>query len=198
MPGSRQDLRQQLSALAFQQAGYFTAAQALEVGYSYQAQKYHADHGNWVRVQRALFRLPGWPSEATDAYARWSVWSRGCGVVSHESALTAHDLSDVNPAQVHLTVPADFRASDSAVVLHRGEVPSDDIEQRPGWRVTAPLRTLIDVAGSDTPLEFVEDAVADALERGLVTPRRLTSGATSRGGRAAERLPDVLARIGAG
>lgn len=196
MPGSRQDLRQQLSALAFQQAGYFTAAQALDVGYSYQAQKYHVDHGNWVRVQRALFRLPGWPSEATDAYARWSVWSRDRGVVSHESALSVYDLSDVNPAQIHMTVPADFRASDSAVVLHRGEVPSDDTEQRPGWRVTAPLRTLIDVAGSDTPIEFVEDAVADALERGLVTPRRLSSGAESRGGRAAKRLPDVLARIG--
>lgn len=59
MPGSRQDLRQQLSAVAFAQAGYFTAAQALSIGYSYQAQKYHADHGNWVRVQRRSSGYPG-------------------------------------------------------------------------------------------------------------------------------------------
>ncbi len=192
MPGSRQDLRQQLHALAFGQAGYFTAAQALDLGYSYQAQKYHADHGNWVRVQRALFRLPGWPSEATDAYARWSVWSRGQGVISHESALSVHDLSDANPAKVHLTVPTTFRATDDALVLHRGDVPDDDVEQRSGWRVTAPRRTLVDIADSDSPQEILDDAVADALERGLVTPRRLLSSVEARGPRAHARLSDAV------
>ncbi len=86
MPGPTQDLRRQLNGLAFAQAGYFTAAQALGIGYSCQAQKYHADHGNWVRVDRALFRLPGWPSTAHDTYARWNLWSGRRGVVSHESA----------------------------------------------------------------------------------------------------------------
>lgn len=190
MPGSRQDLRQQLQGLAFSQAGYFTAAQALDVGYSYQAQKYHADHGNWLRVQRALFRLPGWPSEPTDAYARWSVWARGLAVVSHESALSVHDLSDVNPARVHLTVPPAFRASDDAVVLHRAEVPADDLEQRSGWRVTTPLRTLVDVAVSATPQEILDDAVTEALDRAIVTPRRLRERIG--GGRAEARLARAL------
>lgn len=197
MPGSRQDLRQQLSALAFAQAGYFTAAQAVEVGYTYQAQKYHVDHGNWVRVQRGLFRLPGWPSDATDTYARWSVWSRGQGVVSHESALSVHDLSDANPARVHLTVPSTFRAIEDALALHRGTVPEEEIEQRSGWRVTTPPRTLVDVAASDTPLEFVEDAVASALERGLTTRKRLLRGAESRGGRARVRLSEALTQVDA-
>lgn len=197
MPGSRQDLRQQLSAVAFAQAGYFTAAQALEVGYSYQAQKYHVDHGNWVRVQRALFRLPGWPSEASDTYARWSVWSRGEGIVSHESALAVHDLSDVNPVRVHLTVPGAFRSRDDAVVLHRGQVLGGEVEQRSGWRVTTALRTLVDVAGWDTPMELVEGGVSDALERGLTTSRRLDAAADARGGRARTRLSEVLARVDA-
>lgn len=195
MPGSRQDLRQQLSTLAFSQAGYFTAAQALAVGYTYQAQKYHVDHGNWVRVQRALFRLPGWPSNADDTYARWSVWSRGEGVISHESAMSVLELSDVNPAHVHLTVPATFRAADDAVVLHRGVVSDDEAEQRSGWRVTTALRTLVDVAGSDTLMETVEDGVRDALERGLTTRRRLQLGADERGGRARSRMSDLLARV---
>lgn len=197
MPGSRQDLRQQLSTLAFNQAGYFTAAQALEIGYTYQAQKYHVDHGNWVRVQRALFRLPGWPSDATDTYARWSVWSRGQGVVSHESALSVHDLSDVNPARVHVTVPSSFRAADDALILHRGALPEEDIEQRSGWTVTTPVRTLVDVAGSDTPLEILEGAVVDAFERGLATPRRLLRNAGDRRAKAHVRISDVLQRMDA-
>jgi len=77
MPTPRQDLRRALHAVAFQQAGYFTAAQALEVGYSYQAQKYHADAGNWLRVDRALFRLPEWPADADDIYVRWTLLGLG-------------------------------------------------------------------------------------------------------------------------
>ncbi|WP_252974584.1 type IV toxin-antitoxin system AbiEi family antitoxin domain-containing protein [Janibacter melonis] len=191
MPGSRQDLRQQLQALAFAQAGYFSAAQARDVGYSYQAQKYHVDHGNWVRVDRALFRLVGWPGGADDTYARWSVWSEGRGVVSHESALAVHDLSDANPARVHLTVPRTFRKADGAVVLHPGDLQDDDVESRSGWRVTSPVRTLVDVADSDTPQETVDTAVADAIARGVTTPRRLLARA-NRATRAAARLSDAL------
>lgn len=98
---------------------------------------------------------------------------------------------------MHLTVPATFRAADDAVVLHRGEVPGNDLEQRSGWRVTTALRTLVDVAGSDTPLEIVEDGVRDALERSLTTGRRLRAGADARRGRAKSRMSDVLARVDA-
>ncbi len=86
----RLDLRRRLNELAFGQAGYFTASQAKAVGYTYQAQKYHVDRGNWSRIDRALFRLPGWPSAAEDVYARWWVWSEGLGVISHESQQPAH------------------------------------------------------------------------------------------------------------
>ncbi|MDR0991263.1 MAG: type IV toxin-antitoxin system AbiEi family antitoxin domain-containing protein [Propionibacteriaceae bacterium] len=54
MANSRQVLRRRLETIAFTQAGFFTAAQALEAGYSYQAQKYHVDAGNWVRVDPEL------------------------------------------------------------------------------------------------------------------------------------------------
>jgi hypothetical protein len=37
MPADRRDLRRQLFALAATQGGYFTAAQARQIGYSYQA-----------------------------------------------------------------------------------------------------------------------------------------------------------------
>lgn len=91
--GSSRDLRRHLHEMAFGQAGYFTAAQAVSIGYTYQAQKYHVDRGNWMRVDRGLFRLSGWPSDPDDSYARWTVWSGGRGVVSHTSALAVHDLS---------------------------------------------------------------------------------------------------------
>lgn len=58
------------------------------------------------------------------------------GVVSHETALSPHDISDANPARVHLTVPKGFRASDPAVVTHIEEIDAHDFEVRGSWRLT--------------------------------------------------------------
>lgn len=173
MPGVRQDLRRALHAVAFAQAGYFTAAQAKTVGYSYQAQKYHVDHGNWMRVDRGLFRLPEWPSSPEDVYARWVTWSGGRAVISHDSALAVHGLSDLNPAKIHLTVPKGFRAKDDAVVTHTAALTVDDIEQRGSFPVTTVERTLFDVAASPQSQEIVDQAVADAVRMELTTVRRL-------------------------
>lgn len=192
MPGTRQDLRRVLHGHAFEQAGYFTAAQARADGYTYQAQKYHVDHGNWLRVDRALFRLPGWPSDPEDGFVRWTLWSGGRGVISHDSALALHDLSDVNPARVHMTVPPGFRARHDAVRTHRGELPDDDVEQRRGYAVTTLDRTLLDVAGSDASQEIIDAAVADALERGLTTRARLRRRAVATSDRAALGIERAL------
>lgn len=192
MPGTRQDLRLALQKLAFGQSGFFTAAQALEVGYSYQAQKYHVDHGNWLRIDRGLFRLPDWPAGTSDPYIRWTLWSGERGVVSHQSALSVYELSDLDPRHVHLTVPPGFKASDPAVVTHVGELQAGDVEQRDGFRVTTPLRTLVDVAASDIAQEHVDLAVAEARERGLVSARRLREAADANGDRASARVERAL------
>lgn len=193
MPGPSQDLRRQLQQLAFGQAGYFTAAQAKDIGYSYQAQKYHADHGNWQRVDRGLFRLPGWPSEGSDTYVRWALWSDGRGVISHDSALAIHDLSDANPSRVHLTVPPGFRAQDDAVVVHIGQLDDRDVEHRGGWSLTTVDRTLIDIAGGDAAQGIVTQAVVDALDRSMTTRRRLLRLSADATDRSALRLERALA-----
>ncbi|MCL2784309.1 MAG: hypothetical protein FWD55_02515 [Propionibacteriaceae bacterium] len=190
---NRQDLRRQLEALAFNQAGYFTAAQALDVGYTYQAQRYHATTGNWVRVDRGLFRLPHWPSAPEDEYVRWTLWSRSLGVLSHESALRIYDLSDVDPPKIHLTVPPSFRAKDPMVITYPQELPEEDIEQRQAWQVTTPLRTLADVSGSDLSQEHVNQAVREALDRGLATRGAILRRSDVLTDRAALRLERALA-----
>jgi len=166
-------LRRSLNALAMYQAGYFTAAQALEVGYSYQSQKYHVEHGNWDRVGRGLFRLPDWPARDEDRYVLWRLRSHDQAVVSHESALVIYDLGDANPARLHLTLPLGFRAKDTAVVIHRSTLPPGDVEDRDGYRITSVQRTLFDVASGEMTQEQLDVAVADAVKRGLVTPLRL-------------------------
>ncbi|MFN8187885.1 MAG: hypothetical protein U0R69_12525 [Gaiellales bacterium] len=188
----RTDLRRQLAAVARQQSGYFTAAQALRVGYGYPAQKYHTDRGNWLRVDRGIYRLPEWPTGPHDDLVRWSLWSGHRAVVSHETALAVHGLGDVDPVRAHLTVPPRFRARAKGVVLHRGELESRDVQQHEGYRVTTPLRALVDVAAGALELDQLGRAIGEALDRGMVTRRQLREGADRLGPRAALRIERAL------
>ena len=188
----RQDLRRSLAAPAATQSGYFSAAQALGVGYSYQAQKFHADRGNWIRVDRGLFRLPEWPVGTHDDLVRWSLWARGRAVVSHETALAVHELGEANPTAVHLIVPANFRSTAAGVVLHRGAVDEHDIWEHEGFRVTSPLRTLLDVAASHLDLDQLASALVDGCAKDPTLEQTIIGRARELGPRAATRLHQAL------
>jgi predicted transcriptional regulator of viral defense system len=191
----RNALRQRLVEVASTQAGYFSAGQALEAGYSYPAQHYHALNENWLRVGRGIFRLPEWPSSPHEDLVRWTLWSGQKGVVSHESALAVHELGDVNPASVHLSVPPGFRAKAEGVVLHRAIVEPAERQEHSGFWVTTPLRSLIDIASGSIDLDQVVTALVEAQRRGLVTAKRLRARADAAGDRAALRIERALAAI---
>lgn len=200
MLSSRADLQQRLWALAGEQSGYFTAAQAKGLGYAYPQQSYHVGQGNWTRVERGLFRLPHFPTGQHDDLVRASLWSHRngtpSGVVSHESATAVHDLGELDPIRTHLTVPPLFRAQHPAVVLHRGILDEVDVETRSGFLVTTPARTLVDVAWSLSDADQVENALHDALDRHLVTPRAVRAAADRAPAEAARRIERVLSLAG--
>ena len=173
----RRDLRRRLFSEASEQAGYFTAAQAKSLGYSYQAQAHHVAAGNWTRVDRGLFRLTDWIPDVHDDLVRWSLWSKSRAVVSHESALSVHGVGEFEAPRVHLTVPPGFSMKDDAVVLHRDTLRDVDIEDRTGFRVTTPLRSIVDVASLGVDEEQLSRAIADGRERGLFTLRALRTSA---------------------
>jgi predicted transcriptional regulator of viral defense system len=170
----RAENTRQLHQIAVAQGGYFTAVQARQAGYAYSQQYFHVARGNWLRIERGLFRLRDFPSTDREDLIRWSLWSRNQqgvpqAIVSHETALAVHELSDVMPARVHLTVPRRFRKNVPAgCVLHRASLAPDDVEARVGYRLTTPLRTLLDVADSPLSQEHLDVAVRGALQRGLV------------------------------
>lgn len=191
-------LRRALLAIAGEQSGYFTAAQAREAGYSYQAQRYHVEHGDWLRVARGIYRLPEWPPGQHEDLVRWTLWSGSRAVVSHASALAVHELGDVMPASVHLTVPGGFRAKAEGVLLHVGEVRPEDLERREGFSVTIPLRSIFDAAANGLEVDQLSRVIADAIERGLTTKRILRSRSDGFGPQAALAIERALGEETAG
>lgn len=169
----------ELTALATEQGGYFTAKQAQEYGYDYPYLQYHLKAGNFERSGHGLYRLPVVPPSEYDDLIRLSFWSRDRkdvpqGVFSHETALGLHELGELLPKKIHLTVgPAFRKQAPKGCVLHKSKLNKDEIEERSGFNVTTPLRTLIDIATGTTSQEQLDKAVAEALAKGLVRKKSL-------------------------
>lgn len=187
--GDPREARRRLYEIARVQGGYFTAAQAQQAGYSRRVHHYHVQRGNWVRIERAIYRLPEWPAVEHEDLIRWTLWSGGKAVVSHDMAMAVHELGDVLPAKVHLTVPRSFRKRAGGIaILYRSSLSPEDIEERYGFRVTTPLRTILDAARAAMDVERLSGAVRDAVQRGLVTRGRLSEALRRLTGSAADRL----------
>lgn len=154
------------------QQGMFTTKQAAEAGYSPQLLVHHVHAGKLVRVRRGLYRLVHFPpGEHEELVVAW-LWSERAGVLSHQTALALHGLSDVLPAQVHLTLPSAFRHRrfrvPAGVVLHHADVAPEDCAWCGAVPVTTPRRTLSDCANEGLTPELLRQAARQALRRGLV------------------------------
>jgi predicted transcriptional regulator of viral defense system len=195
--GARPDF-EALFATASEQAGYFTAAQAKAAGYSWPLLSYHARRGRFVRVARGLYRLRDYPSSPREELI--AAWLRLApdAAISHESALELLDLSDIIPDSIHLTVPRARRrlARQPGVVTHTTTRPLDagEVITREGVRLTAPARTILDVAESGGAPEQVVRATRDAIDRGLTTPAGIRAAAGSRGRRVKHLIETALSR----
>ena len=172
-----------LFAVAEGQQGYFTSKQATNAGYQLGSQAHHVKSGNWMRVERGIYRLTRFPQSSEEQLVIYALWSRNRagepeGVYSHQTALSIHELSDVNPAKLHLTVPAAFRRTakpPNVLVLHRSNLNPKDIELRQGFAVTRPLRTIADLAVAEsTARDLVQQALMEGRRSGVITAREIS------------------------
>lgn len=186
-----------LTTLAASQGGYFTAKQAAAIGYTAPKRHYHVHAGNWVRERRGIFRFSTQPLPTRPDLVTWWLWSRNRqdepqGVYSHQTALSIHELTDVMPSRLHMTVPRTFRRSaviPKVLVLHQADVPPSETERIDGVPVTKALRTLMDVAASgEVPLPELRLAFAEAIRSGKITRAEVAAAKGDAGQRDVLRL----------
>jgi len=162
---------------ASEQQGYFTTFQAIIAGFQDATHPYHVKRGDWIREWRGIYRIARYPSSETGQYALWSLWSRNRkgvpqGVYSHETALSLFELSDIMPDKLHMTVPPIFRRHSEipgVLVLHRGLVAPEEIEEREGYKVARPARAIVDLIVDETvSINIVRQAFKESKQRGMV------------------------------
>jgi predicted transcriptional regulator of viral defense system len=183
MRKARKAAAKRLYEIAEVQNGFFTTKQAKGAGFAENTHPYHVHAGNWVREHRGIYRLASFPRGERPDLMLWSLWSRNRGeaaqgVYSHQTGLSLHDLSDVMPANLHMTVPRSFRRNSEiprVIVLHFADLPQSDIGVVHGVRVTRPMRTILDVlAGGEMPLATLRQALLEGLRRGLIRRSEIT------------------------
>jgi len=159
------------------QEGYFTTRQAAEAGYSSQLLLKHIRAGRVARTRRGIYRLVHFPAgEHEELVTAW-LWSERSGVVSHQTALALHGLSDALPAHVHLTLPRTWRSRrfrvPAGVVLHHADVSPDERAWFGAVPTTNPRRSLNDCAREAMSPDLLRQAAQQAIRRGLVTKAEL-------------------------
>lgn len=200
---SRTEKLQLLFELAAGQAGYFTATQARELGYSARSLMHHVAAGHVERVSRGFYRLVGVPAgPREDIVAAWLKLAPRHAVVSHETALALYDLAPSRAHDIHLTLPRRYRPrtpyAASAVALHTTTLPlrRDEVSIRFGVRVTSPARTIADIANVGADPSVVIAATARALKTGLLSVDELREAATRRPARVRELVDRAIREAG--
>src|SRR5258708_3274658 len=182
MAQSHREASRRLFEIAEQQQGFFTTKQAKGAGFAENTHPYHVQVGNWIREHRGIYRLALFPMTDRPELVLWSLWSRNRneeveGVYSHHTALSLYDLSDLNPAKLHMTVPTDFRRNSvipGILVLHYADLPETDITTAHGFKFTRALRTILDLIEAGTvEKNFVRQALKQAVERGIITRQQI-------------------------
>lgn len=149
--------------LAMDQHGFVTTEQALDEGISSANLSMMVSRGRLQRVAHGVYRVPQVSRTDRDEYQLAVFWAgtpQAC--LSHETALSVRDLSDINPGKIHLTVPRTRRIRRSGgtrYVLHHEDLSPDEISWWEGIPVVTVRTAIRQCIESGVPTYLIKQAL---------------------------------------
>lgn len=133
--------RDELWDIATNQFGFVTARQATDAGIDKHAVQMLVHRGTLSRVGQGVYRFPKHPTGMHDPLMLAVLWTRAPeAALSHETALDAYGISDVNPDRIHVTIGKRRRlrrADGDGYVIHYEDLKPAQV----GWRQGIPTVT---------------------------------------------------------
>jgi predicted transcriptional regulator of viral defense system len=166
----------QIAGIAYDQHGLVTTADLAEAGLRPRTLVDYERRGLAERVAQGVYRLLGVPQGPMGELMAAAMWPMGLGVLSHETALDLHDLCDVNPARIDVTVPPRYRTHrlvPALYRLHRAELDAAEQTFVRGVPVVSPARAIADGIASGVRPGLIEQALRTASEQALITDDQL-------------------------
>lgn len=158
--------RDELWDIADSQCGFVTARQATDLGITKGALQMMVQRGTLDRAAFGVYRFPQYPVGEADQKMLAVLWTRAPeGALSHETALDAYGISDVNPHRIHVTVGTQRRlrrTGGDEYVIHYEDLAAGQV----GW-------------WQEIPAVTTKTAIEQCIEYG--TPTHLLRQAIERG-----------------
>jgi len=130
--------------------------------------------GKIERVAHGIYRFKQVPVTPMDKFMLATLWPSGRGVLSHETALELHELCDVNPDKIHVTVPPGYRPrrqGGNHYVIHSEMLEEPDLTWHEGIRIVTPATAIRQAIDTGVPLSLVRQAIDTSQRLGRV-PRK--------------------------
>ena len=175
MPRTRMD---ELYDLAEEHDGLLTSRDARRLGIKDSVLARLAQRGRLERASRGVYRIALYPTSRLGQYREAILWAQAGHhgpvriALSHETALSLYNVSDVNPSLVHLTVPKSARLrreSPAWITIHRADLTAQETGLHEGMPITTIERSIIDVLSTTRRADIARQAVSDALKEGLLS-----------------------------
>jgi predicted transcriptional regulator of viral defense system len=160
-----------LAEIAFDQHGYVTVRDAEQKGIDPHRLIEMARRGTIERVAHGIYRMPIIAPTGLEQLMEATLWPRGQGVLSHETALDLHDLCDINPSRVHVTVPRAYRLTRKVpqlYAIHHRDLDPAETTRHEGIAVVTPHRAILDGIETHVRGDLLRQAVETARRRGLI------------------------------
>jgi len=180
---------ERLREVAIDQHGFVTTAQALIEDVSHAELSTMLARGRLERAAHGVYRVPQVPETEYDQYQLAVLWTgapEAC--LSHDTALQAWDISDINPDRIHLCVARRRRlrrAGGELYVIHHDDL---DAKQITWWQgiptVTVPI-AIGQCVASNVPSYLIRQALERAGHTSLLPAakrERLTAQLEARDG----------------
>lgn len=161
----------ELLETANDQYGYVTADDASAGGVDPVQLRIMSHRGLLDHVAHGVYRFPIVPTTPLDQYMEAVLWPRTTATLSHETALDLHELCDVNPARIHITVPAGYRLRRDLPTmyrLHHRDLDPDDVTKHEGIPIVTVYRAINDGIEAHLGGHLIDQAVDTASRRGLL------------------------------
>ncbi|MCB0910865.1 MAG: type IV toxin-antitoxin system AbiEi family antitoxin domain-containing protein [Propionibacteriaceae bacterium] len=168
---------ERLREIAVDQHGLVTSAQAVESGVSLASLSMMVRRDRLEKISRGLFRVPQVPATQYDSFMQavlWTGFPEAC--VSHDSALDAWEISDINPDRIHLTVAARRRITRQiphGYTVHHQDLLPEQVTWWEGIPTVTAATAIRQCLASGVPTYLIRQAIERSARIGLVPAAEL-------------------------
>ncbi len=161
--------------VAVNQYGFITFSNIRDMGADPARLRRWYGSGKIEKKGHGIYRFRQVPASPLDAYMLATLWPSGKGVLSHETALELHELCDIDPAKIHLTLPMSYRPRRKGAepyVLYHERLDTNEIGRHEGIPIVTPVVAIRQAIRSAVPTDLIRQAIEAAGQDGRISSKQ--------------------------